>query len=97
MKTEVEILKMGDEILTENKKNPNHIIAQLNKDESISYNTGFHTGFILGYTKSSQNNKEILIEIIEKYSKYRNCDSDEYVRPLIADLKWYISSDLFNK
>ena len=54
MKTENEILMMGDEILTEDKKNPNHITTQLNRDEGISYNTGFHTGFVKGYQKATK-------------------------------------------
>lgn len=44
-----EIRKKGDEILTQLKNNPNHISTMLSKDEVTSYNTGFHSGFILGY------------------------------------------------
>ena len=47
--TEEEVLKRGDDILTELVKTENHITTQLNENENISYNTGFHSGFVLGY------------------------------------------------
>jgi hypothetical protein len=45
---EASLRKIGDELLTELKKDPNHITTQLNRDEQISYNTGFHKGFAEG-------------------------------------------------
>ncbi len=60
MKTEKEILKLGDDILTEEKKDINHITSQLNKDETISYNKGFHSGFLKGYMANEKNTKTIL-------------------------------------
>lgn len=62
MKTELEIMKMGDEILTEEKKNPNHITTQLNKDEGISYNTGFHSGFVKGYYEALREASKNLVK-----------------------------------
>ncbi len=50
-----ELLKFGDAILTEEKKNPNHITTQLNRDEIISYNTGYHKGFLRGHQTASLN------------------------------------------
>ena len=58
----MEILKMGDEILTEDKKNPNHITTQLNRDEGISYNTGFHTGFVKGYNEAIKQASKNLVK-----------------------------------
>lgn len=55
---EIAIQKLGDNILTEMKKNPNHICTLLNKDEIISYNTGFHTGFRAGFLATSPKGKE---------------------------------------
>ena len=55
MKKEIEILKVGDEILTKLKEQPNNICTQLNKNEEISFNTGFHRGFVLGYTEAVKN------------------------------------------
>jgi len=52
MKTEDEILKVGDKILTKIKEMPNSILTQLNKNESISYNTGFYRGFVCGWQES---------------------------------------------
>lgn len=53
--------KLGDDVLTKLKENPNHITAQLKEfNEQVSYNTGFHTGFTLGYHASTQpSNKEV--------------------------------------
>lgn len=45
--------KLGDDMLTELKKDPNHITTQLNFNEQVSYNTGFHKGFELGYRVSA--------------------------------------------
>lgn len=44
-----DISVIGDKILSKLKKNKNHITTQLTKDETISYNTGFHSGFKEGY------------------------------------------------
>ena len=55
MKREIEILKVGDEILTKLKEQPNNICTQLNKNEEISFNTGFHRGFVSGYTEAVKN------------------------------------------
>lgn len=63
MKTEKEILKMGDKILTKDMKNPNHITTQLNRDEKISYNTGFYTGFIKGYNEAMNQAAEAIKEM----------------------------------
>jgi hypothetical protein len=60
MKTEIDILKLGDEILTKEKENPNHITTQLNKDETISYNTGFKNGFLKGYMANEKTVKTVI-------------------------------------
>lgn len=59
MKTEKEILKMGDKILTEDMKN----LVRLNREEQISYNTGFYTGFVKGYNEAMNQAAEAIKEI----------------------------------
>jgi hypothetical protein len=47
--TETEILQFGDKILTELKKDVNFVTHKLNRDEEISFNTGYHKGFSQGW------------------------------------------------
>lgn len=55
---ELAIQKLGDDTLTEIKKNPNHICTQMQKYEVICYNSGFHTGFKAGFLAASPKGKE---------------------------------------
>lgn len=53
MKTKLDIVKIGDKILDEFKKQPNNIFTQLkNTNEEITFNTGFFRGFEFGFDNS---------------------------------------------
>ena|ERR1700743_276 len=49
---EMEILKKADKFLTKLKREPNNICTQLNREEEISFTTGYHNGFLTGYLKA---------------------------------------------
>lgn len=85
MKTEMEILKMGDEILTEDKKNPNHITTQLNRDEGIGYNTGFHTGFVKGYNEAIKQASKNLVKADVIKSVCPKCKGSGWVKSIIHE------------
>ena len=79
MKTEIEILKVGDEILTKLKEQPNNICTQLNKNEEISFNTGFHRGFVGGYTEAVKNcsipDVSNQRELLKSFLKHLDCNT----------------------
>lgn len=58
MRNGKEILMRGDAILTELKKKVGCICRALNREEEISYNTGFHLGFQIGYNEAVSDSKE---------------------------------------
>lgn len=98
--TDNEILKMGDKALTELKKNPASITHLLNKDEGVSYNTGFHKGFDLGYKAgiknllplfpASEQDKKIKRQLSEAHLVlYRVIHSLEFINLTPRQAKFY--------
>lgn len=83
------ILKLADAALTENKANPNHITKQLNQAESISYHTGFFTGYVQGHRTASeqQDEKKTMQAAIDRASRIMDEKDKE-----IAELRDAIKS-----
>lgn len=96
MKTEEQILKLGDNLLTELKKNPNNICTQLNKNEEISFNTGFLRAFVLGYQEAAKgcsvlNNsipsvvRKGFAQAMDGNELWVNTETDEMIKIVVKD------------
>jgi flagellar biosynthesis/type III secretory pathway protein FliH len=66
-----EILLQGDRLLTELKKNPNHITQRLNRPEEISYNSGFHAGYVEGYNAAKGKTEKLQEQVARLAERIR--------------------------
>jgi len=67
--------------------------CQIDMHSLTKVKNAWKDGFITAHT----NNKKLIIDAWMAYVEYRNYKSDEYIKPMIDDFKWFLSTPrMFN-